>query len=526
MDTIGSGGFGAVWSARSQLDGGVVALKILHAELLHHRVTDTGPTVADRFLAEARLLQQLDHPGFVEIKAVIHEPKRALVAYAMERLIGSDLSRRKMSIDLHSLLDIFAQVSDTLEFLHSKEIIHRDVKASNIFVTKPNTRDQAPYGVKLLDFGVAKELHAQAVLANTATGTFMGSVRSMAPESFYRWEAAGSPLSGAIDQWALGVALYDCLTGKMPFDDDSMVGLITKIETEPPRPMEMHPRFGLHRVPAELEALVMCCLEKRPEDRFESMSALAMVLRHVAGELPAIGGSVTDPGLGDSTVMEGDGDAPSMLALPPDAATDAGTAPLPRRRQSLPGATTDRAALDRSATEPIGRHESNDFAYEPEIKTVPEQDAWSSESLRADDAASTVSAGSPSGQYHALTVRPGLGSDAVDDTVVDQAVEGDDRTLIDPATSPPMKLVIGVGDQDLVESIPQIRINSFEMDRAIREAGPKPAGAAAEVDTDLAHPKAKPRIVRPPLWLPFVVIAVTVLAMGVGILIGWILRGH
>ncbi len=517
MDTIGSGGFGAVWAARSQIDGDVVAIKILHPELLHHRVAKSGPTVADRFLAEARLLQKLDHPGFVKIKAVIHEPRRSLVAYAMERLIGADLAKRKTVLSLSSLLEVFARVSDTLEFLHGKEIIHRDVKLSNIFVTDPRKGDRSLFGVKLLDFGVAKELHAQAVLANTATGTFMGSVRCMAPESFYRWEVGGAPLSGSIDQWAMGVAMYECFTGKMPFDDDSMVGLITKIETTPPNPMVMHPRFGLERVPTELESLVMCCLEKKPDDRFDSMGALARVLRHITNQIPGIPDEITDTGLDDSTVM--DDDSAPMPVIPGDGPTEFAIAAVRTTASFQSGAPPGRKPLDRDATVPEGRTDTLSDSYEADVQTAPEAEGlFTHAPIRRDSVSPTVSTGSPSGQFSATDLRPVLRSDEIDATVVDQTVETSDRTLLDPATSP--KLVVGVPATELGDAIPEARIGSLDMDRALNNA---PANRPAKAQKPAPVPP--PQRAEVPKWLPLALLGVVAVALGIGVFIGWLLRG-
>ena len=305
LSELGAGGFGSVWLARDVRDGAEVALKVLHPNLVDCRVGNRGPTIAERFLAEARILQSLDHPGCVEIKGVLDYAEHGVVAYAMERLVGEDLSDCENSFDLATLLKVYAKASDVLAFLHENDVIHRDVKAANIFITDPNVGPDARRRVKLLDFGVAKEMHANAVLANTATGTFLGSVASMPPESFTRWDPNNmAALTGAIDQWSLGVTLYHTLTGDQPFRDQTMVGLIQKIERAPPVPMKIAERFGLTEVPSVVEAIVLRCLAKRPEERFPDMRIVARALREAGRVDYQENATICDPDLMDPEMLD------------------------------------------------------------------------------------------------------------------------------------------------------------------------------------------------------------------------------
>ena len=274
LSELGSGGFGSVWLADDKSQGHKVALKVLHPDLFGYRVGNKGPSVSERFVAEARLLQKLDHPGIVKIYSVIDEPSRGLVAYVMEALQGGDLARRAPTLDLCATLGVFVDVAETLAFLHGNNVIHRDVKASNVFIIE-NGGSRA---TKLLDFGAAKELHADAVLASTATGTFLGSVSWMAPESFSRWDGPGKELSGALDQWSVGVTLYHVLTAHMPFRDETLVGLINKIEHDEPEPLVMLERFGCPQTPPAIDAVVGRCLKKDPKDRYPDMAALRVAL--------------------------------------------------------------------------------------------------------------------------------------------------------------------------------------------------------------------------------------------------------
>ncbi len=298
--TLGAGGFGTVWLGRGH--GREVAIKVLHPNLVHFRGTDKGPSVAERFLAEARILQKLDDPGFVRIHGVIDAPERGVIAYVMEKLTGRDLTKVIRTIALPSLLEVLAQASETLGVLHQHGIIHRDVKGSNIFICDPEAGGGATHHVKLLDFGIAKELHAEAMLESTATGYFLGTVRSMAPECFQRWSEQ-NPLTGAVDQWSMGITLFYFLTGRMPFDDDSLVRVISQIEGGAPREMRLLSRFGLESCPLDLRRIVDRCMQKDPKDRYPSMDALAAALRGVAARLePRTDPTVFDPELSKTAV--------------------------------------------------------------------------------------------------------------------------------------------------------------------------------------------------------------------------------
>lgn len=307
---LGAGGFGMVWLARDDA-GREVAIKVLHANLLSYQGTDKGPSVAERFLNEARIIQNLDYPGFVRIYDVIDEPERMCVAYVMERLKGRDLTKVIKTIALPTLLEVIAQAAETLGLLHEQGIIHRDVKGSNIFVCDPESGESA-YKVKLIDFGIAKELHAEAMMESTATGYFLGTVRSMAPECFHRWtDTDAGGLTGAVDQWSLGVTLFYFLSGRMPFDDDSLVRVISAIEQGPPKKIRMLSRFGMAEPPLDLTRIMDRCMAINPTDRYPTMTLLARSLRNVAARMSSSSTDATafDPELArtaiDSRTPEG-----------------------------------------------------------------------------------------------------------------------------------------------------------------------------------------------------------------------------
>ena len=134
-EMIGAGGFATVWAAHHIDSGDPVAVKILHNNYLDEE-DDGGPSVADRFLEEARLLASIDDPGFVRVRELIdaRQSGRPEVALVMERLQGQDLSHAADDLDLPEILDVFADVAEILGRLHPLGILHRDVKPSNIFL--------------------------------------------------------------------------------------------------------------------------------------------------------------------------------------------------------------------------------------------------------------------------------------------------------------------------------------------------------------------------------------------------------
>ncbi len=286
---IGAGGFGSVWLARDA-DGEAVAVKVLHANLVHYRGGAKGPTVADRFLSEARMLQELDHPGLVEVYEVIEDRDAALVAYVMEHLDGADLVRCEAELGLASILDMFAQVAETLDYLHQHGIVHRDIKPANILLTSPDAETDGRRRAKVIDLGIAKQVDSD--MTATATGTLLGSVRSMAPETLLG--PAGS-ITGAVDQWAFGVALFEILAGRRPFDGETMIDIVHLIERATPAPFALRPRFAGAQCEEALGEIVSRCLRRDPGDRFADLAAVGAALRAAIAVEPEPDRTLYDP---------------------------------------------------------------------------------------------------------------------------------------------------------------------------------------------------------------------------------------
>jgi serine/threonine protein kinase len=285
LRVLGKGGFGAVWQARERRSGRTAAIKVLHSDLRKVR-SDRGPSLADRFLTEARILKTLDHPGVVRVLEVFDHREDGVIAYAMEMLVGSDLAALRPEIDGAALIDVFAQVAGTLAHLHARGVLHRDVKPSNIFVCDAEDGGYER-AVKLIDFGVAKDLDGGSIAESTATGMLVGTVQSMPPEAFLRLNGEEVELTGAVDQWGLGVALYRMISGRAPFRSEAILELISEIQRRPAQPLVPADQFVADDAAAQLEPVILRCIAKRPEARYADMSALAAELTRLSREVSA-----------------------------------------------------------------------------------------------------------------------------------------------------------------------------------------------------------------------------------------------
>ncbi|MBI3893110.1 MAG: serine/threonine protein kinase [Candidatus Wallbacteria bacterium] len=246
----GQGGMGLVYRASDANTGAAVAIKVLNpmiaGEAEHRR----------RFLREANTLAELSHPGVVRILDVSEKP---VPYYAMEFLEGSTLAERlhkEGRIDTDDAVRIAARMADALGYCHGKGLIHRDVKPANVFL-------EARGRIVLIDFGL---VHADKSTALTRTGALMGTPAYMAPE-----QVCGEPISFATDIYALGVTLYEMVTGALPFEGEDLIGQV--LSKPPPPPHERQPG-----ILESVERTILRCLQKDPAARFASCSELRDVL--------------------------------------------------------------------------------------------------------------------------------------------------------------------------------------------------------------------------------------------------------
>ncbi len=267
LGLIGAGGMGEVYRARDPRIGREVALKILPARL------STDPDRQRRFEQETRTTGLLNHPNIVTVFDVGSED--GVPFLVCELLDGASLRARldQAPLSPRRAVEIAVQVARGLAAAHEKGVIHRDLKPDNVFLTSDGR-------VKILDFGIAKlsqpdaALDAAATVQSTEPGLIMGTVSYMSPE-----QVAGRSVDARSDLFAFGVVLYEMLAGRRPFAGEARVEIMTAILREDAAPLSaVSPAVA----PA-LDRIVLHCLEKAPEARFQTARDLAFALESAGG---------------------------------------------------------------------------------------------------------------------------------------------------------------------------------------------------------------------------------------------------
>ena len=263
ISEIGQGAMGVVYKAVDPIIDRTVAIKTINLNLSRQELEEYEA----RFQQEIKAAGRLNHPNIVTIYDV---GKTDQVAYmAMEFLEGNELKDIIASGNLmpaDQVVDIIAQVADGLWFAHQQDIVHRDVKPSNIMVMKGGI-------AKITDFGIAR-LPNSAV--KTMTGLILGSPRYMSPE-----QVIGKTIDARSDIFSLGVVLYESLTGAAPFDGDNVNAIMySTVNTTPPPPSQ-HNRG----IPAMLDLIAAKAMAKLLEDRYQTIKELADDLREVRRQI-------------------------------------------------------------------------------------------------------------------------------------------------------------------------------------------------------------------------------------------------
>lgn len=289
VERLGGGGMGVVYKAEDVRLGRLVALKFLSEDLSRDR------QAVDRFRREARAASALNHPYICTVHDIDEHENQIFIV--MELLEGQTLKYYigRQPSNAAWLLDIGIQIADALDAAHAKGIVHRDIKPANIFVT---ARGHA----KVLDFGLAKLFHpltskvsAGASAAETASlsssaGLIIGTVDYMAPE-----QLEGEPVDPRTDLYALGLVLYETVTGRNPFVGRSSSSTIANILKEEAGPVVRHNPVA----PLELDRILQKCLRKRRDTRYASARDLAVDLSALRRSLES--SRVTSPILPSET---------------------------------------------------------------------------------------------------------------------------------------------------------------------------------------------------------------------------------
>ena len=272
---LGKGGMGVVYRARDTRLNRPVALKLLSERYVANQ------ELKQRFLREARAASAVNHPAIAQVYDVDEVDGKTFIA--MELVEGKTVREliEARELDLQGALEISIQVADGLAKAHESGIVHRDIKAENLMITKDGH-------AKILDFGLAKLLDTgpgdsgedpsemETVVNQTVAGAVMGTVAYMSPE-----QARGRQLDHRSDIFSMGIVLYEMVTGELPFRGDTPLDTMHAIayeETRPVTTLKMN-------LPPSLQRVVGRCLRKKPEDRYSDTRQLVQDLKTVRREV-------------------------------------------------------------------------------------------------------------------------------------------------------------------------------------------------------------------------------------------------
>jgi len=246
VDKLGAGGMGVVYRALDTKLNRTVALKFLPPEI------DADEKTRSQFLREARAASAMDHANVGTIHA-IEETAEGISFIVMAYYDGETLAQRikRGALPPAQAISIALQMARGLAEAHSHHIIHRDIKASNAIITRQGV-------VKIVDFGLARAIQSASATLSTEIS---GSAAYMSPE-----QALGKPLDQRTDLWSLGVVLYEMLTGRLPFQGDTMPGMLMAVVNSAPAPME--------DMPVEVQEIVYHALAKDPARRYQTAAEM------------------------------------------------------------------------------------------------------------------------------------------------------------------------------------------------------------------------------------------------------------
>jgi tRNA A-37 threonylcarbamoyl transferase component Bud32 len=262
LSRLGAGTFGEVIRARDQLLGREVAVKRVRLEAFS--APGQLEEVKTRFLREARVAARLRHPNIVTTHDIVSTPRSSFIV--MELVEGRDLDsllRERGRLGLEETLDILGQVAGALDHAHASSVVHRDVKPANIMIERSGR-------VKVMDFGIAKVEQGGNL---TSTGLIMGTPNYMSPE-----QAKGLKVDARADVFSLGCVLYECLSGRKPFQDESVTAILLKVVVEAAPPID----FEALGLPRALDGVLKKAMAKEPGLRFAAPGGLMEAARRAS----------------------------------------------------------------------------------------------------------------------------------------------------------------------------------------------------------------------------------------------------
>ena len=314
LELAGAGGMGEVYKARDTRLDRTVAIKVLPAH------ASANPDAKQRFEREAQAIANLKHPNICVLHDIGREQGTDFIVmeYLQGETLADRIAREKVrsgssgashaavpktelttvgrALKLDEALNIAIQIADALDQAHQHGVIHRDLKPANVMLAAAGSGSQsAGSHVKLLDFGLAKLTSPDDAIASanteqkelTGPGVVLGTMRYMSPE-----QIEGRPVDARTDIFAFGAVLYEMLTGRRAFDGKTQSSVIAAIMNVDPTPLSALVPIA----PRSLERLVMRCLAKDPDDRWQNVHDLLIQLRWIAGRKGhATGGAAAAP---------------------------------------------------------------------------------------------------------------------------------------------------------------------------------------------------------------------------------------
>ena len=258
---LGKGSMGVVYQAHDPQIDRLVALKVLRSDLV------TSEDFVQRFLKEARAIGRLSHPSIVTVYDVGRD--HGTIYIAMEFLAGDPFHQvmKEKEFSEKETVQLGIQVAEVLDYAHQAGIFHRDIKPSNIILSSHGQ-------IRITDFGIA-HIEDPSAPQLTKAGEVLGTPAYMSPE-----QVSGQPIDGRSDLYSLGVILYEMSTGRRPFRGENLTALLMAVIQETPRdPIEIN-----SAVSPELSQIIMKCLRKNPDERFQTGKALAKALEDLIRE--------------------------------------------------------------------------------------------------------------------------------------------------------------------------------------------------------------------------------------------------